>query len=173
MRSASTSLICTCIEVHGRVDSSQDLSVPTGRTPTRRWLNWLQTKQHRDRCHHQAIPKDHFEKSIRWRPLGWLFQNQLKARGLHPLGAPSVHLMNHLPREAECWSLKHTTKLRRDWPMKKHKWKIKVISANTWSEDLQVDCLQKSTQSSGATPIGCTFGAPNEIRVLKNQNADL
>jgi hypothetical protein len=25
-----------------------------------------------------------------------------------------------------------------------------------------VDYFQKSTQSSGATPIGCTFGAPNE-----------
>ena len=36
-----------------------------------------------------------------------------------------------------------------------------------------MDYLQKSTRSSGATRIGCTFGAPNEIRVLKNQNADL
>jgi hypothetical protein len=36
-----------------------------------------------------------------------------------------------------------------------------------------VDYLQKSTRSLGATPIGCTFSAPNEIRVLKNQNADL
>jgi hypothetical protein len=25
-----------------------------------------------------------------------------------------------------------------------------------------MDYLQKSTRSSGATPIGCTFGAPNE-----------
>jgi hypothetical protein len=25
-----------------------------------------------------------------------------------------------------------------------------------------VDYFQKSTQSSGATPIGCTCGAPNE-----------
>jgi hypothetical protein len=25
-----------------------------------------------------------------------------------------------------------------------------------------VDYFQKSTRSSGATPIGCTFGAPNE-----------
>jgi hypothetical protein len=30
------------------------------------------------------------------------------------------------------------------------------------SEDLRADYSQKSTQSSGATPIGCTFGAPNE-----------
>jgi hypothetical protein len=47
-----------------------------------------------------------------------------------------------------------------------------VISDNTWSEDLRVDCLQKSTRSSGATPIGCTFGAPNEVR-SPVQNADL
>jgi hypothetical protein len=40
-------------------------------------------------------------------------------------------------------------------------------------EDLRVDYLQKYTRSSRATPIGCTFGAPNETRVLKNQNADL
>ena len=36
-----------------------------------------------------------------------------------------------------------------------------------------MDYLQKSTRSSGATPIGCTYGAPNEIRVLKIQIADL
>ena len=31
-------------------------------------------------------------------------------------------------------------------------------------EDLRVDCFLKSTQSSGATPIGCTSGAPNEVQ---------
>jgi hypothetical protein len=32
-------------------------------------------------------------------------------------------------------------------------------------EDLRVDYfLKKSTRSSGATPIGCTFGAPNEVQ---------
>jgi hypothetical protein len=48
-----------------------------------------------------------------------------------------------------------------------------VISDNTRSEDLRVDCLQKSTRSSGATPIGCTFGAPNEVRSPTIRNADL
>jgi hypothetical protein len=33
--------------------------------------------------------------------------------------------------------------------------------------------FQKSTRSSGATPIGCTLGAPNESSSLKKQNADL
>jgi hypothetical protein len=40
-------------------------------------------------------------------------------------------------------------------------------------EDLRVDyLLKKSTQRSGATPIGCTFGAPNEVQNPTNQNAD-
>jgi hypothetical protein len=35
-----------------------------------------------------------------------------------------------------------------------------------------MDYFQKSTQSSGATPIGCTFGAPNRFLVLGRQDAD-
>jgi hypothetical protein len=48
-----------------------------------------------------------------------------------------------------------------------------MISDNTRSEDLRVDYFQKSTRSSGATPIGCTFGAPNEVQGPTVQNADL
>jgi hypothetical protein len=40
--------------------------------------------------------------------------------------------------------------------------KIKMISEKTLDEDLRVYYFQQSTRSSGATPIGCTFGAPNE-----------
>jgi hypothetical protein len=50
---------------------------------------------------------------------------------------------------------------------------MKVISDNTQSEDLRVDYFQKSTRSSEATPIGCTFGAPNEVRSPAVRNADL
>jgi hypothetical protein len=32
--------------------------------------------------------------------------------------------------------------------------------------------LKKFTQSSGATPIGCTFGAPNRFLVPGRQNAN-
>jgi hypothetical protein len=39
-------------------------------------------------------------------------------------------------------------------------------------EDLQVDYLLKSTRSSGATPIGCTSGAPNEVQGFTKRNAD-
>jgi hypothetical protein len=40
-------------------------------------------------------------------------------------------------------------------------------------EDLRVDYLLESTQRSGATPIGCTSGAPNAVQRPTNQNADL
>jgi hypothetical protein len=40
-------------------------------------------------------------------------------------------------------------------------------------EDLRVDYFQKSTRSSGATPIGCTFGAPNEVQGPTVRNGDL
>ena len=39
-------------------------------------------------------------------------------------------------------------------------------------KDLRVDCFLKSTQRSGATPIGCTFDAPKEVQNLIIQNAD-
>jgi hypothetical protein len=48
-----------------------------------------------------------------------------------------------------------------------------MISDNTRSEDLRVDYFQKSTRSSGATPIGCTSGAPNGVQGPIVQNADL
>jgi hypothetical protein len=32
-----------------------------------------------------------------------------------------------------------------------------------------VDYFQKSTQSSGATPIGCTFGAPNRFLIPEDK----
>jgi hypothetical protein len=48
-----------------------------------------------------------------------------------------------------------------------------MIYDNTRSEDLRVDYFQKSTRSSGATPIGCTSGAPNEVQGPTVRNADL
>jgi hypothetical protein len=39
-------------------------------------------------------------------------------------------------------------------------------------EDLRVDYFQKSTRSSGATPIGCTSGAPNEVQGPTVRNDD-
>jgi hypothetical protein len=40
-------------------------------------------------------------------------------------------------------------------------------------EDLRVDYFQKSARSSGATPIRCTSGAPNEVQDPTVRNADL
>jgi hypothetical protein len=103
--------------------------------------------------------------TMRWRPSSGLFSK------IHSkLGG---YTMNSHPRKIKCWPLKHTAKLRQGWPLKKHRWKVKIISEKTWNEDLRVDHLQKSTQSSGATPIGCTFGAPNELQSSTIQNADL
>jgi hypothetical protein len=36
-----------------------------------------------------------------------------------------------------------------------------IFSKKTQKEDLRMDYPQKSTRRSGATPIGCTFGAPH------------
>jgi hypothetical protein len=48
-----------------------------------------------------------------------------------------------------------------------------MFSDNTRSEDLRVDYFQKSTRSSGATPIGCTSGAPTEVQGPAVRNDDL
>jgi hypothetical protein len=48
-----------------------------------------------------------------------------------------------------------------------------MFSDNTRSEDLRVDYFQKSTRSSGATPIGCTSGAPTEVQGPTVRNDDL
>jgi hypothetical protein len=42
--------------------------------------------------------KRHERKTFEW----IILSNSLKARGLHPLGAPPVHPMNHLPQKTEC-----------------------------------------------------------------------
>jgi hypothetical protein len=55
----------------------------------------------------------------------------------------------------------------------------RMLICKAWDEDLWVDYFQKSTQSSGATPIGCTFGTPNillipedKMRISKAQDDD-
>jgi hypothetical protein len=44
-----------------------------------------------------------------------------------------------------------------------------MLISKAWDEDLWVDYFQKSTQSSEATPIGCTFGAPNRFLIPKDK----
>jgi hypothetical protein len=46
----------------------------------------------------RMISKKHEMKTFEW----IIFSNPLKARGLHPLGAPPAHLMNHQPQKIEC-----------------------------------------------------------------------
>ena len=73
-------------------------------------------------------------KAKGWRPLNGLLLKSTQSSGLHQLGAPLVHPTDTQYLEAKCWFQKHKDK---DF------------------------LLLKSTQSSGATPNGCTFGAPN------------
>jgi hypothetical protein len=46
----------------------------------------------------QCFLKKHEMKTFEW----IIFSNPLKARGLHPLGAPPVHPMNPEPQRTEC-----------------------------------------------------------------------
>jgi hypothetical protein len=48
-----------------------------------------------------------------------------------------------------------------------------ILSKRARNEDLRMDYFQKSTRSLGATPIGCTSGAPNEVQGPTVRNADL
>jgi hypothetical protein len=44
-----------------------------------------------------------FDEDKRMKTFEWIiFSNSLKARGLHPLGAPLVHPINHQPQKTEC-----------------------------------------------------------------------
>jgi hypothetical protein len=55
------------------------------------WIDYLKINSklggYTQQIHNTLKPNADF-KSIRWRPLNWLSQNQFKAWGLHPLGAP-------------------------------------------------------------------------------------
>jgi hypothetical protein len=103
------------------------------------------------------------EKQREMKTFEWIiFINPLKARGLHPLGAPSAHPMNHQPQETECWFLKHKMKLRQGWPIK-----ARVEDKNDFWEDL------KWRPSSGLfinihSKLG-GYSAPNEFWILKSK----
>jgi hypothetical protein len=56
---------------------------------------------------------------------------------------------------------------------KAFKKKRMILSKRARNKDLRADYFQKSTRSSGATPIGCTSGAPNEVQGPTVRNADL
>jgi hypothetical protein len=58
------------------------------------------------------IPKEkkryHEMKTFEW----IIFKNPLEARGLHPLGAPLVHPMNHHPRRSKMLTSKAQGKIK-------------------------------------------------------------
>jgi hypothetical protein len=73
------------------------------------------------------------KNSIRWRPSSGLFSsNPLKARGLHPLGAPPVHPIDHQPQRTKCWFLKHELKMKQCWFLKHEFWKRLETKTFEW-----------------------------------------
>jgi hypothetical protein len=98
------------------------------------------------------------------------FQKSTQSSGATPIGctsgAPheSPFQVKTMPTSKAYGKIKGKADLQQEY-----KRKIKMIS----DEDLRVDYFQKSTRSSGATPIGCTSGAPNEVQGPEIQNADL
>jgi hypothetical protein len=57
----------------------------------------------------RMIPrKRHEMKTFEW----IIFKNPLEARGLHPLGAPAVHTMNHHPRRSKMLTSKAQGKIK-------------------------------------------------------------
>jgi hypothetical protein len=57
----------------------------------------------------RMIPKKRHEmKTFEW----IIFKNPLEARGLHPLGAPLVHPMNHHPRRSKMLTSKAQGKIK-------------------------------------------------------------
>jgi hypothetical protein len=98
------------------------------------------------------------------------FQKSTQSSGATPIGctsgAPheSPSQVKTMPTSKAYGKIKGKADLQQEY-----KRKIKMIS----DEDLRVDYFQKSTRSSGATPIGCTSGAPNEFQGPEIRNADL
>jgi hypothetical protein len=54
------------------------------------------------------LRKKHEMKTFEW----IIFKNPLEARGIHPLGAPSVHPMNHHPRRSKMLTSKAQGKVK-------------------------------------------------------------
>jgi hypothetical protein len=54
------------------------------------------------------LRKKHEMKTFEW----IIFKNSLEARGLHPLGTPSVHPMNHHPRRSKMLTSKAQGKVK-------------------------------------------------------------
>jgi hypothetical protein len=98
------------------------------------------------------------------------FQKSTQSSGATPTGctsgAPheSPSQVKTMPTSKAYGKIKGKTDLQQEY-----KRKIKMIS----DKDLRVDYFQKSTRRSGATPIGCTSGAPNEVQGPGIRNADL
>jgi hypothetical protein len=98
------------------------------------------------------------------------FQKSTQSSGATPIGCTSgashesPSQVKTMPTSKAYGKIKGKADLQQEY-----KRKIKMIS----DENFRVDYFQKFTQSSGATPIGCTSGPPNEVQGPEIRNVDL
>jgi hypothetical protein len=91
--------------------------------------------------------KRHEMKTFEW----IIFKNPLEARGLHPLGAPPVHPINHHFERKQRQFPRHKTKLKARFLMKTFEWII----------------LQNPLEARGLHPLGAPQVHPMKFRVLQ------
>jgi hypothetical protein len=79
-----------------------------------------------------------------------IFKNPLEAWGLHPLGAPPVHPINHHFERKQRQFLRHKAKLKARFLMKTFEWII----------------FQNPLEARGLHPLGAPPVHPMKFRVL-------
>jgi hypothetical protein len=89
-----------------------------------------------------------------------IFKNPLEARGLHPLGAPSVHPMNRHLKSRQCQLLKHRAGSKTRLTSNKVQVEVKTFEWIIFKNPLE---------ARGLHPLG----APNEVQGPTVRNADL
>jgi hypothetical protein len=80
-----------------------------------------------------------------------IFKNPLEARGLHPLGAPPVHPINHHFERKQRQFPRHKTKPKARFLMKTFEWII----------------FQNPLEARGLHPLGAPLVHPTKFRVLQ------
>jgi hypothetical protein len=93
-----------------------------------------------------------------------IFKNPLEAQGLHPLGAPLVHPMNHHFKSRQCQLLKHMARLKARLTSNKsasRKYKWFLMKTFEWI------IFKNPLEARGLHPLGAPLAHPMEFRVLQ------
>jgi hypothetical protein len=113
-----------------------------------------------------------------------IFKNPLKARGLHPLGAPSVHPVDFLIPEdrmliSKAWNenlwavyFQKPTQSSKCW-LPKHDMKTRCWSPKHQTETFEKAVFTESLKVLETTPNRCIFGAPITRMEIKPQTHEL